>query len=335
MKIKVRNKLLILSSITSIFVAFSYFLWKNSSPTWYGYAVGEDRRIYMVNLNTGELEWVSREIEQVREPIEIEINREESILYIANGPIVVGQRNQTPLKTPLFAVRLNDAADIVFEVPLNSQAAAGDVIMNMSAGSFGVRLGPLGKFLYVVFFGDPEVPTAILDPLNGEIFGSLRGFVQKTREFSPDGKFAANIFPGGERVRDSGMVEYRGLVTVLNLEAGENPPPVYLDNNRGLRPPWGSPDDHFTYLRQQPRQNINRIEVYDRESGELLAMNDETTGGFNQRHFTRIPDSNNVVVSVGGGFQVYNGLTAELVKRISVADTLLTEVVVTDKSLIR
>ena len=286
----------------------------------------------MVNLTTGELEWISREIEQVREPIEIEINREESTLYIANGPNMAGRRDQAPLITPLFAVRLNESADIVFEVPLNSQAAR-DSRVNTAAGTTRVRLGPLGKYLYVGFFG--ENPTAILDPLSGQVVRGFRGRVQKTREFSPDGKMAANIFPGGSRVRDSGMVEYQGLVSVLNLETGEGSPTIYLNSNQGLYPPWGSPDDHFTYLRRQPRQNIYRIEVYDRESGELLAMNDEILGGFTQRHFTRIPGSDNVVVSTGYGFHLYNGLTAELVKRIDLeADTRLTEVVVTDKPLI-
>ena len=265
----------------------------------------------------------------------IDINREESILYIGNGvidgPAMAEQRIQEPLITSLFAVRLNDTADIVFEVPLNS-LGAGDSRVNTVLGTTSVRLGPLGKKLYVGYFG--ENPTAILDPLSGEVMRGLSGFVQKTREFSPDGKMAANIFPGGSRLRDSGLMEYQGLVSVLNLETGSGLPPVYLENNRGLYPPWDSPEDHFIYLRSQPRQDIYRIEVYDRESGELLAMNDEILGGFNQRHFTRIPGSDNVVVSSGNGIHVYNGLTAELVKRIHVADTGLTEVVVTNKPLI-
>ena len=139
-------------AVAAVLFAFAIYQWSGSAPTWYGYVVGEDRRIYMVNLTTGELEWTSREIEQVREPVEIDINREESILYIANDVSDYMPWDQEPLITPLFAVRLNEAADIVFEVPKYSQAAT-DGCIATSAGSTRVRLGPFGKKLYVGFKG--------------------------------------------------------------------------------------------------------------------------------------------------------------------------------------
>ncbi len=313
---------------SGIVLIVGFAVWDSLFPTWYGYVVGEDRRIYMVNLETGELEWVSRELEQVREPSEIDINREESILYIGSSVSALHRIDYTPL----IAVRLNESVNIVFEVPLNSQAGGGGHV-NTSHGVTSVRLGPHGKRLYVGVL-DSDNPTAVLDPSTGGIVGTLRRPVQKWREFSPDGKMAASIFPGGSRMRDSDMVEYQGLVSVLNLDTGEGSPAAYLDNNRGLYPPWGSEDDHFIYLRDQPRQDIYRLEVYDRESGEVLAAYDDFSEStrYNQRHVTRIPGSDNVVMSTGYEILVFNGLTAELVKRIQVADDVrFTEVVVTDK----
>ena len=143
----------------------------------------------------------------------------------------------------------------------------------------------------------------------------------------------AELSPDGTWLRESGLREFPGRVWVRNLETGRSTD-VELDNNQGLYPPWGSPESHFTYLRDQPDQNIYRIDVFDRESGELLAMNDDISGRFYQRHFTRIPGSDNVVVSTNRGIRIYNGLTAEFVKGIYVGTTTLTDVVVTDKPLL-
>ena len=248
------------------------------NPVWYGYVVGEDRKIYMLNLETGQLEWISRVMEKIWQPTEIEINREESILYIASGSAL--PRNDY---IPLIAVSLNPTADIVFETPRYDDSGVAD-------GAYSVRLNPDGKSLYVNYlYGDQH--TTILDPLTGEVMGGANRPILKRREFSPDGRMTASIVPGGTRVRESGIREYPGLVAVLNLETGEGFN-TYLEGSQGLYPPWGFSEEHFVYIRFQPRQGIYRLEVYDRESGEVLAVYDEFSeevkGAPNQRYATSI-----------------------------------------------
>ncbi len=311
--------------LLGILIAIGILLRFDESPTWYGYVVGEDRRIYMVNLESGQLEWKSRVLQQIGEPTEIEIHREESILYVGSGSVL--PRSDY---VPLIALKLNSSADIVFETPRFNDSGVAD-------GVYTLRLSPDGKSLYANYLYSDQY-TTILDSLTGETIGSLRRPVLKRREFSSDGKMTANIVPGGTRVRGSDSQEYPGLVGVLDLETGEGFT-TYLENNQGLYPPWGSSENHFVYIRHQPRQGIYRLEVYDREGGEVLAVFDEFPEEVkiapNQSYATRIPGSDNVTMTAGNEIVVFNGRTAEVVNRINVVENVrLTEVVVTDKPLI-
>ena len=77
---------LVVIVVLAMFLVIGVLLFRSEPTTWYGYVVGDDRKIYMINLESGELEWVSKEFEEIGNPTAIEISREESILYIASGP---------------------------------------------------------------------------------------------------------------------------------------------------------------------------------------------------------------------------------------------------------
>ena len=310
-----------------ILIAIVILIQFNNPPTWYGYVVGEDRRIYMVNLETGQLEWISHVLQQIGEPTEIEIHREESILYITSGSALPRYDY-----IPLIAIKLNSAADLIFETPRFNDSGVAD-------GAYSLRLNPNGKSLYVNYLYSDQFTTT-LDPLTGKIIGSVRRPVLKGREFSQDGRMIANVVPGGTRVRENrGQEEYPGLIGVLDLETEEGSN-TFLENNKALYPPWGYSEKYFSFVRFQPRQGIYRVEVYDRESGKVLATYDEFSEEVklapNQQYVTGIPGSENVVMTAGNEIIVLNGRTAEVVKRIYVVDDIrLTEVVVTDEPLIQ
>lgn len=331
MKIQMTRKFSMYAILLVYSLTVFYILYSNQShKTWYGYVVGENRKIYMINLDSGIVEWTSRVIEEMGKSdgevqvSSIEINSDESILYVGREASL----NWRDF-VPLVAVKLNQTADIIFDIPFSYDPEIIDDVM-------GIRLNPNGRFLYVNFLGSE--PSYILDPIDGEIIGSIDRTFPKRVEFSPDGKMIALIYPEGSYLRESGLVDYEGLVSGSNLETMEGYL-TYLVENRGLYPPWGSTEDHFVYVRSQPRQEIYRLEVYNRESGELIAYFDEFPESVklepNQRHPTHIPSTDLVAMTAGNEVFVFNGKTAEVVKRIHVADVRLTEVVVTDKPLIR
>ena len=318
---------------TSLFLVLFCFIFyfMNQPISWYGYVVGQDRKIYMVNLDSGELEWTSRSLKEIGEfhpdlyVTEIDINREKGILYVA---IESGIFRQDFI--PLIAVELSNSADVIFHLPMNHNSG----LVN-SANK--LRLNPNGQALYVDFFGsDPS--TTILDPLSGQIIGGLKGSILKREVFSPDGGTVATIRPRGYRLRDSGLEEYQGYVLTFDLDSEEGAV-SFLSSGRGLFPPWGASEEHFVYVRFQPRQNIYRLEVYDRESGKILAKYDKFSDAVksfpNQQHPTHIPGTDLVAMTAGNEVIVFNGKTAEVVNRIHVADVRLTEVVVSDQPLIR
>ena len=145
-EIFVRYKNFILLSILillPLLVLAGMLLWKNGEQTWYGYVVGEDRKIYMVNLATGELEWISREFEQIGRPTHIEINREESILYIAS------ERGRWQMSyVPLIAVKLNGSAEVIYETNIDPDYVIGS--LDVSA-VYELTLDAKGEALYAAF----------------------------------------------------------------------------------------------------------------------------------------------------------------------------------------
>ena len=297
----------------------------NESRTGYGYVVAEDKRIYMVDLATGELEWISRTLDRVGDisETEIEINREHSILYIGSGAFIPRDYDG------LIAVRLNDTADLVFSTP-------------SYGGAWNVRLHPDGKSLYVSFgshFAENDWRETIVNPMTGEIIGGLNINITKQSVFSPDGRLVSRIFPEWSRATDSGTVGSPDQYQVADLYADEVLSLISLEEGFAQYPPWETTDDHFIFVRRQRESGHLDIEVYDRESGkQLTAYNTlEAFGlaGPRQLHVTRIPGSENVAMTIGGSLVVFNPLTAELVSRTFIHGGFITEVVVTDKPLIR
>lgn len=314
----------------SVLFAAVIFLWGNAPQTWYGYVVGEDRRIYMVNLATGELEWKSGEFEQIGVPTGIEINRDESILYIAS------RRGRWQWEYfPLIAVKLNDQAELVFEsyVDPEPQRSEGG-ILDVNA-VYRMKLDTNANRLYIMYMDSEPFLRTILDPLTAEIVGRVDISILKNDEFSPDGSKVARIFPGVSGSEGDGNVT--GRMIVLDTKSGEELSQVDLENNQGLNPPWENHQNNFIYVRQNFREDIFRLEVYDRESGELLVTHDlwDAFGlGSGQGHATLIPGSSDVAMSIGDSVVVFDPLTAEIKTRAYIGDFRFSQVVVTDKPLL-
>ncbi len=330
---KLRVTLIVLAAMIAAVLVAIIFLSTTGIAT-YGYVVGEDRRIYMVNLNSGELEWISRELEEIGRPSSIEINARESILYIAS------ERDSWQWEyVPLIAVKLNESAESVFQSYVDpAPPKLNSLGFRDVSPVYSLRLSHDEEWLYTKYVNPEFAATTIVDSLTGKYVGQFDAPIAAQAEISPDGTMVADIWPSGIRIRESGVDEYPGVVWVRDLETREELSRVELHNNQGLYPPWGSKDHHFIDVNFQPRQGIYQLEIYDRESGELIAMYDDfdeaVKASPNQNHVTRIPGKDYIAMTAGSEVLVFNGLTAELVKKVHVVDEVrLTEIVVSSKPL--
>ena len=320
----------VIAAIAAITVA-GILIWRNATPTWYGYVVGEDRRIYMVNLGTGDLEWTSRVLDELGDPSHvdinaIDINRDESILYIASGSEVFGRGY-----SPLIAVRLNDSAETVFASRLGEQSG-------IVSYAYNVRYISQSNLLYTGFLHDEALNT-IVDPLTGEIRGALDIVIRKHYEVSPDGTMIAEIVPQRSRVTEEGTEIVPGGILARDLRTGETILRTNLEDNRGLHPPWGKLSKNLVNVRYVNSERIFRLEVFEREGGDRLAGH-ELWDMFDARPYplqtyaTAIPGSDDVAMSIGDSVVVFDTITAEIKSQAYIGEIRFSEVVVTDKILI-
>ena len=167
-----------------------------------------------------------------------------------------------------------------------------------------------------------------------EILGQNEIFLTKQDEFSPDGRMLAQICPGLS-TSENGVSAYPGTIIIWDLETGQEIMRTRHQNNENLYPPWGASEEIFVYVRNN--NVFNRLEVYDRSSGERLSAHNfvETFGSGTSQlyHATKIPGSRNVAMTLGSHVVVFDPITAEIQSKTYVSDALLTEVVVTDKPL--
>ena len=302
--------------------------WNTTPSTWYGYVASCDRRVHNFNLDTGELIWTSDEFEWMGQPMGLDIDRDRSILYIASGSYLPRQDY-----IPVVAVILNDTFDIVFSSTLYSNST-------VFPSTNGIRLNSKLDSLYVSHLGSDALQT-VLDSRTGEIIGVLDIPIFKHYEFSPEGNFLAEIFPSGSRMFGDELREWSGGVSTWDLRAGVKGELVELVDNQGLTPPWGSTDSLYVYARWMYDESKLLLEVYDRESGELLATHDfldtfEFATGPRQMHVTHIPGRSDVAMSIGDSVVVFDPLTAEVKSRTIIpTNSCFSEVVVTDKPLIQ
>ncbi len=335
------QRYLIFSTISFIILAIFFFnfglrfsFWRETTTIWYGYAVDDDRRIYMVNLNEGKLKWTSEPLGQIGNPTEIDLDRDKSILYIGSGPEFIGRARGY---VPLVAVSLKEVPEILLESWVDP-AYSPESDMN-EPPIYYLKFSPESGLLHNSL-GSRNYPSRriVYDPTTESIIGQNDAFITKDFEFSPDGKFVAEIHPGLSREIANGIPEFPGIVIVWDLETGEQISRTEHENNRNLYPPWGASNDRLVHVRRN--RLFNRLEVFDRDSGELLALHEfRETFDFGAptqyHHATPIPKSDDVAMTFGGSVVVFDPITAEVKSRTYVSDSILTEVVVTDKPLLR
>lgn len=133
-------------------------------------------------------------------------------------------------------------------------------------------MSPDGSELYVAHGGlvGSGSMIAVWNAETGEALRNLPSSIGEDYVWSSDGKLVAEIWPGSERKRQDGgkiiMQEHKGGVSVVNTRTGEKEAIAYLEDNRGMHPPWGRIDEPLVRFSRQ-----GSVSAYDRDSGEVLS----------------------------------------------------------------
>ena len=296
------------------------FLWlihalvqQRSETTWYGYVLGEDRRAYMINLDTGELEWTSRIFDEIRVIVGAGFNPEELIVYVTDSYVgnVEPRAQEFPGPyRPLIAISLNEEK-VIFEHEGGDSGS--DVWMHPDGSVLYYYGGRLQNGRYIT----------IADPVTGRIIGGLDIPFGQNSVFSPDGAQVSNVFLEGGPSNCRGEDELdQGRVITWDLATGERISVTCLVDNRGLYPPWGSPDRYLVDIEGRPRDESGRrvmgLDIYDRDSGEIIAKSIDFP--ILQGPPARIPGTGKVVLSTYEEVVVFDVSTAEVLSRIRVTD---------------
>lgn len=260
-----------------------------------GFTVGSDHKIYKVNLLTGQVIHVSQVIRGLGGLANIAYNSQRQHLYIASDragpsgqydPLVVVDVGTLPFKVKhRFAIepwfRASDPEKPATNAIYRVIAAAGDKLYVMDAADSA-----------------PEL-TTVLDSLSGKIIGRVDKPVSAKEYFSPDGKMAATMWPGGFTVRNGVKKQHFAGMAVTDLETGEVVVNKQLKASEGFQPPWCQLTSKFLYYKQKSRT----LEVYDRSSKQLLSsINIRKLAGLamNQSSVKTIGDSDLIAVSMTG-----------------------------------
>lgn len=272
-----------------VLVAIALWLVKEDEPpaSPMAYVVCGDRslresRVYRVDLLAGELKGVSDTIDWLGRPRHLAYDPVHSRLYIASM-----HNRWLRGMWPVTSLRVRgDEFDVLNRFPTNREndllrkARAGerppDMLINEA---YQVVVPPAGNELYVSHAGlaDREMSAAVWNPETGDIVRLLATPIRSHYSWSPDGNRVAAIWPSGERERiENGKMiveKLPGGVGIVNTRTGEKEGTTYLEDNKGLHPPWGRIDEPFIYLDPWGSE-AGALQVYDRDTGKIISQLD-------------------------------------------------------------
>ncbi len=163
---------------------------------------------------------------------------------------------------------------------LLEKARAGEAPPNWRMGmreAYKVIVSPDGRELYVSYGGlykDTGMLVEVWDADTGEALRLLPHPIGSRDAWSPDGDYVAEIWSGGDREIDQDgkiiVKKRKGGVSVSSTRTAERLAPKYLEDNKGMHPPWGRIEEPLIYL--FPRNtDLGEVRVFDRDTGRMIS----------------------------------------------------------------
>jgi len=270
----------------------AFWLWNEreapTSPVAYvlcGDDLLNEIRAYRVDLLAGELAGVSDPIDWLGDPHHLAYDPVRSRLYVASM-----NKKWSPPMWPVTALRARGGEfEVAARFPTNrdnnllEKARAGEAPPSRKRmgepmrEAYRVIVSPDGRELYVSYGGlyDTGMLVEVWDADTGETLRGLPHAIAGRDEWSPDGNYVAEIWPGGDREIDQhGNVivkKRKGGVSVSSTQTEERLAPKYLEDNKGMHPPWGRIEEPLIYL--FPRNmSLGEVRVFDRDTGRMISQ---------------------------------------------------------------
>lgn len=237
------------------------------------YVACEDKRVYAVDLASGEVVARSNPIEGMGRPTSVDFVAETSRLYIGS------ERDYAQNDYyPLVAVDISDGFDVVGRYTLDPGRNVIDPSTPNEVGAvYEVFASETSSQLYFVYASpDYSGVAAIFDMAAERIVGKTGTVVRPSMVFSADGSQRAEIWAGGSRTINGESTVFPGGVAVRDIMTGEIISRVELEDNQGLQPPWETlSSPHLDQVGGTETYNL-----YDRDSGHVISTMDvrELTG---------------------------------------------------------
>jgi len=286
---KARRLVAALGLLAALALMAALWLWNEREPPTSPVAYvlcGDDLlneiRAYRVDLLAGELAGVSDPIDWLGDPHHLAYDPVRSRLYVASM-----NKKWSPPMWPVTSLRVGGGEfEVAGRFPtkrennLLEKARAGeappDWRMRMPE-AYRVIVSPDGRELYVSYGGlsDTGMLVEVWDADTGEALRLLPHAIGSRDAWSPNGDYVAEIWPGGDREIDQhGNVivkKRKGGVSVSSTQTEERLAPKYLEDNKGMHPPWGRIEEPLIYL--FPRNmSLGEVRVFDRDTGRMISQ---------------------------------------------------------------
>ena len=237
-----------------------------------------DQRVYQVDFVNGGVTGMSEPIDWMGNPQHLAIDAGRARLYIGSF------RGKARDYYPMTVVSMRDGE---FEVANRFTTHPEDTLPRDSRRRnrkpyevYQIVLSPDGNELHVAHGGLSEgMLRAVWDANTGEVLRELEHYVRPADVWSPDGRYVAEIWPGSDaqmaKEGETAKGENTAGVDVRDVQTGKRVSLTWLEDGKGLHPPWGRIGGPLIRV-----HGTGRVLAHDRDSGKVVSeFNvDELTG---------------------------------------------------------
>ncbi len=228
------------------------------------------RKVYRVDLLKGVVASVSDPIDWMGSPAQLSIDPNRLRLYVSSFR---GTANDYyPMTVVSFEGGAFETVTRFTTNPEDVEPRDSTQLNTKPSEVYMTVVSPDGNELYVMHGGMPEGKLrAVWNADTGEVLRDLESYIRPKDVWSPDGRLAAGVWPTQERnIKNNGVPtieKVRAGVDVRDVQTGKRISLTYLEDGKGLHPPWGRLEGPLIRV----GANSGEVRAYDRDTGDIIS----------------------------------------------------------------